>query len=1305
MLGNTASRELLKSSAAVTARSKATAEWNHNLFNSPRLYGAFYSSPGDQFCEQVVTGNKATNNSLRGSTVFKTVGGTPSYYSNSYNLTGLTYAFSIDSNNNKGFKFSASSGQIFRVTLYAKTSVAAADKIFVHFTEFNGDARLASGAASRAFKVDNVDWSFHQLEISVKNVNTNNIRVDFSAEDAGNYQVSDISVVRIGSNEANFSQSYRVKDTFSGFRPGDEIVEKGLNQKLSNCIYRANGTIASYSGGGTYTAGLDTLSYYMDPNPAGVYALYDKSISTNKIVIKTLNGSSSDSLYQNRIGSSYIFYTYSASTNTWTEYAGSTIGAINENGSLVLYWDSVNSTWSKTSSISQISTDGKSLSNVTQVDGIAFKVTSVLSSVSPQDRSVRILEVSPRLLLDLTEYIVDFSASKELDSGDVPLPVGTATANNASLSLENLPRLDSGSSFFSIFSDASSKTPLGNILKRDIKVRIKYDLINGSGVATETNIPFFTGYVDSWKVNDTTATLELFDYAKILQGKRSRDLLMLKDTSTDTSLHNILVQVFEQNGVSDYQLSSGLQNIQIGSFYADKQKNIWEIIQELILPYQYMAYVNNEGFLIITSYNDVASGSPVYKLTDIPVDGYLSNINEFVIEKKEKPSEIKVRYNTVTTRINATGVKDDYKTGEVNFKNAPEKVWGLKNDGLSLGYSRLARPVMSTDKEIYLDTSKWGLGVQTWTNFSGYLKINSEIIKYEGMKVNYSTGSGVSGTKIVKSQQEYIKLQSDILALRRSTSDDTLRIQKTGILCNLERGMLGTNAVDHQNITGSFPAFVPPAPDIPETQVVSDGVKVYSRVKKNKGIVRHSASPTNLKLDNHNGESVTRVESIKGKEYTMLASGGDKDAWNTYEFRFAFPKDRMAQATKANKLPNNVNDFAGVFMGVDPFTEKGIFIEFPLPKNTKKRKTAVYLNNSGTLVAKSKSYLDVYKKKTVTEQKATGKFKTVKVKKGKKTIKKKVPITKAVKVNTQEFDPGWITVVVKFKKKKISSVKVNNKTYKFNTRSSTTALWNGDVSKVKREGKAFGVIVGQDTHLFVASMKGSNANASEGGSTATQVASQPGNNPPAGAVTSGTAVYGAELFEVEYESGPAYGTAKINKPDGALSVKGKVKDSVVLIELNNSSTSIWPDAQFTPYRAKFLIVNEHENFIPISDFKDSTPLSISSDVLVPSNELEFSRKISDNSDSSTSISVSSKWIQSEENAKNLAAAIDKYIRLSYDTYHLEIFGNPLLEIGDVVNMYYYQSDITSDSKYIIIGKEEKFDGGFETSLTLRKITI
>jgi hypothetical protein len=38
-------------------------------------------------------------------------------------------------------------------------------------------------------------------------------------------------------------------------------------------------------------------------------------------------------------------------------------------------------------------------------------------------------------------------------------------------------------------------------------------------------------------------------------------------------------------------------------------------------------------------------------------------------------------------------------------------------------------------------------------------------------------------------------------------------------------------------------------------------------------------------------------------------------------------------------------------------------------------------------------------------------------------------------------------------------------------------------------------------------------------------------------------------------------------------------------------------------------------------------------------------------------------------------------------------------------MYYYQSDITSDSKYIIIGKEEKFDGGFETSLTLRKITI
>jgi hypothetical protein len=937
MLGSAQSKELLKSSAAVTARAKATAEWNHNLFNSPRLYGAFYSSPGDQFCEQLVTGNKATNSSLRGSTVFKTVGGSTSYYSNSYNLTGLTYGFDFNSNNNKGFKFLASSGQIFRISFYAKTSVAAADKIFVHFTEFNGDTKLATGGASRAFKIDNVDWSFHQIEISVKNSNATNIRVDFSAEDAGNYQVSDISVVKIGSNEANFSNSYRVKDTFSGFRPGDEIVEKGLSQKLTNCIYRANGTIASYSGGGSYTAGLDTLSYYMDPSSSGVYALYDKSISTNKIVIKTLNGSASSSLYQNQIGSNYILYTYNASTNTWTQFAGSTIGAINENGSLVVFWDSVNSTWSKTSSISQIATDGKSLSNVTQIDGIAFKITSVTSSVSPQDTSLRFLEVSPRLLVDLTEYIVDFSASKELDSGDVPLPVGTATANNATLSLENLPRLYSGSDFFSIFSDASSKTPLSNILKRDVKVRIKYDLINGSGVVTDTNIPFFTGYVDSWKVNDTSASLELFDYAKILQSKRSRDLVMLKDASTDTSLHNILVQVFQQNGVSDYQLSSGLQNIQIGSFYADRQKNIWEIVQELILPYQYMAYVNNEGFLIVTSYNDVASGSPVYKLTDIPVDGYLSNINELVIEKKEKPSEIKVRYNTVTTRINATGVKDDYKTGEVNFKNAPEKVWGLKNESLSLGFSRLGRPVSSTDKEIYLDTSKWGLGVQTWTNFSGYLKINSEIVKYDGMKVNYSTGSGVSGTKIVKSQQEYIKLQSDILALRNSTSDDTLRIQKTGILCNLERGMFGTNASDHQNMAGSFTEFVPAAPDIPETQVVSDGIKVYSKVKKSKPIIREDTSPSNLKLDNHNGERVTRVEAIKGREYTMLASGGDRDSWDTYEFRFAFPKDRMAQATKANKLPNNVNDFAGVFMGVDPFTGKGIFIEFPLPKNTKKR--------------------------------------------------------------------------------------------------------------------------------------------------------------------------------------------------------------------------------------------------------------------------------------------------------------------------------------------------------------------------------
>lgn len=1307
MLGSIDSKNLLKTSHAVTARGKATAEWNHNVFNSARVYGSFSTTPLDQMCEQIVTGDKATNSSLRGAKVFKSTDSTPKYYSNSYNLVSLPSTFSYSNNNNKGFKIAASANQFFRVSFYAKTTNGSADKIFLHFTEFNGSTKIDSGGMSRAFTVDNVDWTFSEVLVSVRSPIATFMQVDFSSEILGDYQVSDISVVKISANE-NANEAYlKVKDTFGGFRPGDELAEQKTVQRLSRVLYRSGSNIAPFDGARSYVPGMDMISYYMEENRGGVYAMYDQSLSTNKVVIKMLNGSTTDTLYGNRIGSDYSLYTYNAATNVWTEYLGSSLGNLEENGSLTLFWSG--STWTKTATVSQVSTDGKSLTGVTSIDGIALKVNSVQSSISPADLSVRFLEVSPRLIVDLTDYIVSFSASKELDSNDIPLPVGFATANNASLSLENLPRVYTDLNLFNIFSDLSSKTPFSNILKRDVKIRIKYDLINGSGINTDTNLPFFTGYVDSWSTNDNTAEVSLFDYAKYLQDKKTKDLLMLPVADSNNTLHRIMTEVLEQNGVSDYELASSMNNISIGSFYADKQKSVWEIIQDLLLPYQYMAYINNNGRLIINSYSDLSSGSPVFALTDIPITGYLSNINDFSVEKKNKPSEVKIRYTTIATRINPNIGKNDIATNTSNDTVAPDTVWTIP-DKYALGYCKLKNTVYTTDKEIYLDSSTWGNGIQVWNDYSGYLMINNEIMRYDGTEINYRVDNGSTLTAIVKSEQEYQKIKSDILEAQRISQNSTLSIVRTGKLVNVERGMFGTQVETHYALDGvSIPSNVPSTPPIPASESVGSGLKIYSKTSKSSNIAIHDPSPSILKVDYHgaNKDVVTRLESIGGKYITMMGYGGDSNSFDTYEFVFAYPADKTsATYSTKNKIlsgtnANNENDFAGVFMGVDPAKEQGIFIEFPLKGNNDKKITAVFFNKKTTPIAKSTYKMNLLKqsskknKKTVTIPAVKKK-----VKKKMKVVKKAKKVTTTTVLKTQEFNEQFQKVIVKVSNNKISSVTVNGTKVKFTL--SNKKAWNGSISSVTRNSKAFGVFAGKNTHINVLSIRAYNSatNATAGGSTVDIQSSQPGSSSPPIGFTTGTVVRGIHLFDVE-TNGPSYGHT-VFKPTGAYEVGTITNEGTNKITINDSIYDI-SQPVFTPYRTKFMIKSQASHYAPLSDTKDTTPLTVSAKILTESKEAVYSRKISDNKNSSNVIEISSRWIQTEENAKKLMQSIDKYVRLSFDTYNVEVFGNPLLEIGDIVNLYYYQSDITSSAKYIIIGVEDSFDGGFTTSLTLRKI--
>lgn len=80
--------------------------------------------------------------------------------------------------------------------------------------------------------------------------------------------------------------------------------------------------------------------------------------------------------------------------------------------------------------------------------------------------------------------------------------------------------------------------------------------------------------------------------------------------------------------------------------------------------------------------------------------------------------------------------------------------------------------------------------------------------------------------------------------------------------------------------------------------------------------------------------------------------------------------------------------------------------------------------------------------------------------------------------------------------------------------------------------------------------------------------------------------------------------------------------------------------------------------------------------------------------------MSSEWIQSEQMAQDIADWMSEHFSYGNDTITINTFGNPLIELGDVVHVKYPSKHIDDD--YFVTGLSNSFDAGLTTQLTCRR---
>jgi hypothetical protein len=326
-----------------------------------------------------------------------------------------------------------------------------------------------------------------------------------------------------------------------------------------------------------------------------------------------------------------------------------------DNGVVEIYRPAAGGTWTTTPVYYTTAAP-----NSVSIQGIRMSVDSMLrilpsaATENAVNASLELIEFTPRLVIDLSERTESYSVDNELGMENGDLMIGSASTNTGNIVFSN----DDG------FLDTVSSQSLLNG-KLDEFVEFQVNLIYNSsigGTATDRTVRQLTMVSDNWtSESQDTTTVNLVDYSKALQETNAQETLV---TNIPAFAAIWLLCDGAGFGRADVNRSTATEDdYMIEWFWADPDKKVWEIIQEIASSFQLAVYFDEFGRLQITTRkylfdrdSELPSGTTSdLTLYGVPSGAHLSNI----ISDQRKESEIfnwaKVKYKAANKFFTARG--------------------------------------------------------------------------------------------------------------------------------------------------------------------------------------------------------------------------------------------------------------------------------------------------------------------------------------------------------------------------------------------------------------------------------------------------------------------------------------------------------------------------------------------------------------------------------------------------------------------------------------------------------------------------
>jgi hypothetical protein len=388
-----------------------------------------------------------------------------------------------------------------------------------------------------------------------------------------------------------------------------------------------------------------------------------------------------------------------------------------------------------------------------------------------------VIEISPRLFVDITDKTTSFNITKTLsDLGNGSIPVGNLNAAVGSLEL-----FDDDFSF-SPTNNFNFDDNTGSILAKyvDSRVQIKFYQIIKNVQGFDYFIPIKTMYADEVpSVSESTGKVQinLRDLFFLFESAKAPELLI-----TDVSISYAVTLLLDFMGFSNvvFKRISNVPEIIIPYFFIAPDQNIAEVLQQLA--------VASQTGMFFDEYNNLVVMSKEYLLPELEqrsVDSLLlgqnkednlPNIINVSSEEKKIYNDGRINYTArylqrSISKYRQAAFTDKFQT----FGYKPSLLWEVsgkeqlrsknelpqQSEGFVLSAAPLnsdldSNPPFVQNGEILNNIVDVGENIDSISSYNGYFYANGEIIKYDAIEYAI-TGPTSSGENLVwiLNTQEY----------------------------------------------------------------------------------------------------------------------------------------------------------------------------------------------------------------------------------------------------------------------------------------------------------------------------------------------------------------------------------------------------------------------------------------------------------------------------------------------------------------------------------------------------------------------